>query len=251
MTRLREWAGNAALTLLQRLVGSRETGETTKTTAVAQPGAAVQQEARLLLHVGCGHATLDGIPLAGFHNSNWREVRLDADESVDPDIVGTMVVMDAVADGFADALFSSHGIEHLYWHDVPLALAEFRRVLKNDGFVVITCPDVQAAAKMIADDKMFETAYQSAAGPITPFDILYSYRPFVAANPEWMSHHCGFTLSTLMTVLKDAGFAVVSGMRRPSGFDLWVLASKSPRTAAELAALAEDYLIPKQQNQGT
>jgi hypothetical protein len=251
MNRLSEWAGSTALAMLRRLVGLRGTSEATTLTAAAKPGNTLVQEARLLLHVGCGHATLDSIPLTGFHQSNWQEVRLDADESVDPDIVGTMVNMDAVADGYADALFSSHGIEHLYWHDVPMALAEFRRVLKKDGFVVITCPDVQAAAQMIAEDKMFETAYQSAAGPITPFDILYSYRPFVAANPEWMSHHCGFTLSTLIAVLKDAGFATVNGMRRPSGFDLWVLASKSPRTPAEMAALAEDYLIPKQQNQGT
>ena len=172
----------------------------------------------------------------------WREIRLDADPSVAPDIVGTMVAMSAVPDGFADAMYSSHGIEHLYWHDVPSALAEFHRTLKDDGFAVITCPDVQAAAQMIAEDRMFETAYVSAAGPITPFDILYSYRPFVAANPEWMSHRCGFTLSTLISVLREARFAAIYGFRSPGGFDLWVLASKSPRTESELAALAVDYL---------
>jgi len=32
----------------------------------------------------------------------WREIRLDADPSVAPDIVGTMVAMSAVPDGFAD-----------------------------------------------------------------------------------------------------------------------------------------------------
>ena len=249
MTWFREWIASVALTSLRYLVGLRETVNVTKSAVMVKPETANEPEARILLHVGCGHATLASIPLTGFQNSNWHEVRLDADKSVDPDIVGTMVTMDAVEDGFADALFSSHGIEHLYWHDVPLALAEFKRVLKDGGFVVITCPDVQAAAQMIAEDKMFETAYQSAAGPITPFDILYSYRPFVAANPEWMSHHCGFTLSTLMAVLKDAGFATVNGMRRPSGFDLWVLASKSSRTSAEMAVLAEDYLIPKRLNQ--
>ena len=200
--------------------------------------------AKVLLHVGCGSAELTHIPLTGFHTDNWDEVRLDADESVQPDIVGSMVKMDVVADGFADALFSSHGIEHLYWHDIPLAFAEFRRVLKEDGFVVITCPDVQAAAAMIAEDRMFEKAYDSPAGTITPFDILYSYRPFVKANPQWMAHHCGFTLSTLMATLKEAGFASIVGARRPEAFDLWVLASKSPRTEEAMQALAKDYLLP-------
>ena len=126
---------------------------------------------------------------------------------------------------------------------MPLALAEFHRTLKDDGFAIITCPDVQAAAQMIAEDRMFETAYESPAGSITPFDIFYSYRPFVAANPEWMSHHCGFTLTTLMAVLRQAGFAVVHGLRRPGAFDLWVLASKSLRSQADMEALAKDYLL--------
>ena len=209
----------------------------TESLPVADP-----ENERVLLHVGCGSATIDNIPLSGFAQANWREIRLDADERVAPDIVGSMTAMPAVADGSADAIYSSHGVEHLYWHDVPSALAEFRRVLNDDGFVVITCPDVQAAALMIAEDRMFETAYLSDAGPITPFDILYSYRPFVAANPEWMSHHCGFTLTTLMSVLREAGFAVVHGLRRLQGFDLWVLASKSLRSESEMAALAVDFL---------
>ena len=41
-----------------------------------------------------------------------------------------------------DAVFSSHNIEHLYPHEVPLALKEFMRVLKPDGFVLMTCPDL-------------------------------------------------------------------------------------------------------------
>ena len=148
--------------------------------------------------MGCGSATLAVIPVAGFQGTNWRELRLDADASVQPDIAGSMTDMPAVASASVDAVFSSHGMEHLYWHDVPKALAEFLRVLKDDGFVVITCPDVQAAAAMVAEDRLFDTAYESAAGSITPFDIFYSYRPFVEQNPQWMAHHCGFTFRRLL-----------------------------------------------------
>ena len=197
---------------------------------------------RLLLHVGCGHATIEHIALPGFRDTAWREVRLDADQQVSPDIVGSMTEMASVPSSAVDAVFSSHGIEHLYWHDLPHALAEFRRVLAGDGFLVVTCPDLQAAAQMIADDRLFDTAYISAAGPITPFDMVYSYRPFVAANPEWMSHHCGFTLTTLMEALRSAGFASVQGIRRKRGFDLWVVACKSPYSTEDMAALAASYL---------
>ena len=199
---------------------------------------------KLLLHVACGSATVADIPVTGFKDAQWRELRLDADASVQPDIAGSMTDMPMVASGLVDAIYSSHGIEHLYWHDVPKALSEFLRVLKDQGFVVITCPDVQAAAAMIAEDRMFDTAYESAAGSITPFDILYSFRPFVERNPQWMAHHCGFTFSTLAGVLREAGFASVAGFRRPQAFDLWLLASKSRRSDEEMRALADTYLIP-------
>lgn len=199
---------------------------------------------KTLLHVACGHANLSQIPIPGFHENGWRELRIDADESVKPDVVGSMVNMAMVPDEFAEAIFSSHGVEHLYWHDVPLAMAEFHRVLKEDGFAVTTCPDVQAAAQMIAEDRLFDTAYQSAVGPITPFDILYSYRPYVQANPQWMAHHCGFTITTLIAVFRDAGFESFYGFRRPDAFDLWLLASKCKRSPEDMASLAKQFLIP-------
>lgn len=208
------------------------------------PLAVEQPEGKRLLHVGCGHATLANIPVEAFQNSGWQELRLDADASVQPDIEATMTQMGAVPSGYADALYSSHGIEHLYWHDVPAALAEFFRVLKDGGFAVITCPDLQAAAAMIAEDRLFDAAYESPVGTITPFDILYSYRPFVEQNPQWMSHHCGFTLSSLTRVLRDAGFPSVAGFRRPGAFDLWVIASKTPHSDDEMRSLAKTYLVP-------
>jgi SAM-dependent methyltransferase len=187
---------------------------------------------------------MDSLPVTGFKSTPWREWRLDADASVQPDIEGSMTDMADVPSGVADAIYSSHGIEHLYWHDVPKALAEFLRVLNSDGFAVITCPDIQAAAAMIAEDRLFDVAYESAAGSITPFDILYSYRPFVEQNPQWMSHHCGFTFSTLTQVVRDAGFAATAGFRRPGGFDLWIVASKSARPEADMLELARAYLVP-------
>ena len=107
---------------------------------------------------------------------------MDIDPGVDPDIVGTMTDMAAVPTASVDAVFSSHNIEHLYSHEVPVALGEFIRVLRPDGFAVITCPDLQSVARLIAEDKLIETAYVSPAGPIAPLDIVYGYRPALAAG---------------------------------------------------------------------
>jgi predicted SAM-dependent methyltransferase len=108
---------------------------------------------KTFLHVGCGPKRKDQTT-RGINVPEWSEQRLDIDASVAPDIIGTMTDMSAVADAAVDAVFSSHNIEPLYPHEVPLALAEFKRVLKPDGFVVITCPDLQSVCALVAEDKL-------------------------------------------------------------------------------------------------
>ena len=76
--------------------------------------------------------------------SQWQELRYDIDPKVDPDILGSMTDMSIIGDEYTDGIFSLHNIEHLYAHEVPVALREFYRVLKKDGYVVLTCPDLQA-----------------------------------------------------------------------------------------------------------
>jgi len=84
---------------------------------------------KTLLHVGCGQKHKDRTT-AGFNRPEWHEIRLDIDPKVQPDVIGTMLDMSAVATGSMDAVYSSHNIEHLYPYEVPVALNEFLRVLK-------------------------------------------------------------------------------------------------------------------------
>lgn len=193
---------------------------------------------KTFLHVGCGPKRKDQTT-RGFNTPEWNELRLDIDEAANPDIVGTMLDMSAVANVSVDAIFSSHNIEHLYPHEVPLALAEFKRVLKPDGFVVITCPDLQSVAALIAEDKLTEPAYVSPAGPIAPLDILYGHRPQLARGNLYMAHRCGFTQKVLTGTLQAAGLAMVAASRRGHpAYDLWALATVAPMEEAELRALA-------------
>ena len=194
------------------------------------------------LHVGCGPKRKDQTT-KGFNTDEWNEIRFDIDESVQPDVVGTMTDMSAVADGSVDAVFSSHNIEHLYPHDVPVALGEFLRVLKDDGFVVITCPDLKSVCALVADDKLTEAAYVSPAGPIAPLDILYGHRPAMARGNLYMAHRCGFTKKTLDADLRIAGFATVGVMDRPEHFDLWAIASKKAMTQEEFVAFFNAQLV--------
>lgn len=192
----------------------------------------------MFLHVGCGPKHKDRTT-RGFNTPEWTELRFDIDKSVDPDIVGTMLDMSAVADASVDAVFSSHNIEHLYPHEVPLTLKEFLRVLQPDGFVVITCPDLQSVCALVADDKLTETAYTSPAGPIAPLDILYGYRPSMSRGNLFMAHRCGFTQKVLVGALQSSGFTSVASTRRGRPYyDLWAVATKSMLDEAALRELS-------------
>jgi ubiquinone/menaquinone biosynthesis C-methylase UbiE len=175
---------------------------------------------KTVLHVGCGPYKPEKLH-AMFRTQEWQELRLDIDPKVKPDIVASITDLSALADGSVDAVFSSHNLEHLYPHEVPLALREFRRVLKSpQGIALITLPDLQQVAQLIAEDKLDEPAYQSPAGPIAPLDMLYGHRPSLARGNLFMAHRTGFTAKTLAQAMAQAGFAQAS-VGRDGKFNLW------------------------------
>jgi SAM-dependent methyltransferase len=197
---------------------------------------------RVFLHVGCGPVPKEQTTRT-FAGADWRELRLDIDPTLRPDIVGSMTDMSGVASESVDAVFSSHNIEHLYPHEVPVALAEFIRVLRPDGFLVVTCPDLQTVAALIAEDKLTETAYMSPAGPIAPIDILYGHRPQLAAGNLFMAHRSGFTRRALIGTLQTARFKSIASAARPAPyFDLWAIATKQVTNEAALRALAQAHM---------
>jgi len=195
---------------------------------------------KTFLHVGCGPQNKSSC--LGFNNDNWKEIRLDIDKNVNPDIVGTLTDMKSVETGSVDAVYSSHNIEHIFPHEVPIALREFYRVLKEDGIVVITCPDIQSAGEAIAQDKLFEMLYDSPMGPVTAFDILYGHRETTADGNVFMIHKGGFTYSTLDRAFKKAGFQARYGGRRPLGCDLFLVAFKQKKPEEEVIKIGSLFI---------
>ena len=155
------------------------------------------QGTRRLLHIGCGPKTQANTHPAFHDPKQWSETRLDIDPSAKPDIVASMTDMSMVESEQFDAIFSSHNLEHLYPHDVPKALAEFKRALKPTGFALIIVPDLQRVGELIAADKLEDPAYMSPSGPICAVDMLYGFRKSLAAGNLFMAHRMGFTRKTL------------------------------------------------------
>jgi hypothetical protein len=195
---------------------------------------------KTLLHVGCGADRINRTT-SGFNDGTWKEVRLDINELNQPDVVGSMTDITGVDLESIDAIFSSHNIEHLYIHEVPIALAEFMRVLKPDGFCLITCPDLQSVCELVVQDQLMEAAYISPAGPIIPLDILYGHANSIKDGNTYMAHRCGFTQRSLSQLLKQSGFCSVATLRRPQSFDIWVIASKNKRAEEEMRLLAKEH----------
>ncbi len=189
---------------------------------------------RVLVNVGCGRREASALPA---YFEDWREVRVDVDPAVEPDIVADLTDLGPLADGSADAVWAAHCIEHLYEHQVPVALGEFRRVLREDGFLCVIVPDLQAIARYVAADRLHEPLYTSPAGPVTAHDILFGFGAAIAAGRSTMAHHCGFTPGSLQRCFQRQQFGELLLTRREKDFELAALAQVLP-TREQGAALA-------------
>jgi len=190
---------------------------------------------KTMLHVGCGKQTKSD--LKGFND--WNEIRLDIDSAVKPDVIGSITDMHSIDDGSVDAVYSSHNIEHVYTHEVGAVLSNFARVLNDNGFLLITCPDLQRVCELVLSKGLTTTVYESPAGPIAPLDIIYGHRPSVVTN-SFMAHKCGFTAPVLIDCLYSAGFKQLYGGQ--VGLDLWFIAFKQDQGQEIGKQLARHFL---------
>ena len=176
---------------------------------------------RVFLNAGCGSPDDSRLPPLF---RRWQQIRVDVDPGLKPDVVANIADLSAIPDRAVDAVWSAHCVEHLFAHEVPRALAEFRRVLCDDGFACIIVPDLQAIAHWIASDRLHVTIYQSAAGPVTAHDMMWGFGQAIARGKTTMAHHCGFTPTLFLRCLSEAGFTEIVLRRRRSSLELAALA---------------------------
>lgn len=167
-----------------------------------------------VLHVGCGTAPL---PTGRFNG--YKEIRLDINPAVNPDVVGSITDIPLLP-STVDVIYSAHNLEHLANHEVPVALSEFYRVLKQNGKLLIEVPDIQSVAEAIPRVGLNGVLYESPAGPISPADVLYGLRTAVAGGNGFYAHRTGFTKETLDKALSKAAFKKVVVTRNVEAFAL-------------------------------
>jgi SAM-dependent methyltransferase len=191
---------------------------------------------RVLVNVGCGTREASVLPS---YFDGWRQVRVDVDPAVEPDVLADITDLSAIADASADAVWAAHCVEHLYEHQVGRALAEFRRILREDGFVCVIVPDLQAVARFVVEDRFHEPLYQAPAGPVSAHDVFFGFGAAIAAGRTSMAHRCGFTPAGLQRSFRQQPFGELYITRRRADFEIAALARAVPgRDQSEGAALA-------------
>ena len=189
--------------------------------------------AKRVLNAGSGSAT--GVIHPAFDPSAWKEMRIDIDASTTPDLLGSISDMRGVVeDGSFDAVWCSHCIEHLHDHEVLPALREFRRILSDAGFAIVSCPNLDAIAKLLVSEDIESVAYVAPAGPIRLLDMIFGHSPSIEAGHVHMAHKTGFTADRLGRLATRAGFAEARVLEGEN-IDLWA-GLMMPK--AELSVLA-------------
>jgi SAM-dependent methyltransferase len=196
--------------------------------------------AKRLLNAGSGPAI--GAMHPAFDPSVWTEVRIDIDPRTAPDLVGTISDMHGIVeDGSFDAIWCSHCIEHLHDHEVLPSLREFRRILTDDGFAILSCPNLDAVARLVVSEDIESVAYLSPAGPVRLLDMIFGHSPSIEAGRVHMAHRTGFTVDRLGRLAAKAGFEarVLEG----ENYDLWAALMMPKSEIATVASLFEDTNI--------
>jgi ubiquinone/menaquinone biosynthesis C-methylase UbiE len=167
----------------------------------------VPRETKSVLNIGCGGSriTRDAHYLSTEDLQDYYEVRLDIDKSVGPDIISNIYDLNVIPSNTFNVVYSSHSLEHVSFHQIPLCLSEWYRVAQNGGEIRIVVPNMRAPAKLIVEGKMFEKIYDSLDGPIAAIDMIYGHRKSISEN-EFMIHKTGFTKESFITLLEQYGY---------------------------------------------
>ena len=180
------------------------------------------QSKKRMLNAGAG-STRPGRLNSLVTGQAWEEVRLDIDPETKPDLIGSVCDLNSLFPPASfDAILCSHVLEHLYAHEVYPALVQFRQVLKPDGFALIMCPDLMAAAEQLIEKGLAGVVYNAPVGPIRVLDLFYGHSQSIEQGHHYMAHRTGFTAERMGNLLLSAGFPTVP--TRSENFEVCALA---------------------------
>lgn len=141
------------------------------------------------LNVGCGGRRIDG----------YKGV--DAVARPAADIVAKADKI-PLPDASCDEIMAIHLFEHFYRWECEGVLAEWRRLLKRGGRLVLEMPDLMKTCKNVVDEAM--------RGGKDPDQLtLWSLYGDPRQSDPYMSHHWAWTPKAIKALLEANGFTAV------------------------------------------
>jgi predicted SAM-dependent methyltransferase len=149
--------------------------------------------AGLRLNLGSGLT-----PIPGFVNVDALE------DSPGVDVIADISERLPFDDGAADLVYASHLLEHFPTDEVPRLLAEWRRVLRPGGVLLVAVPDLEVIAKILIEKE----------GWFTPPNGPWLGALYGGQKDTYDFHKTGFTAPWLAHLMREAGFGEVEKVDR-------------------------------------
>ncbi len=170
----------------------------------------------------------------------WRELRVDIGPDDACAALDSLSKLAACAAASVDALYCADTLEQLHDDDLAAMLAQFRRVLKPDGYAVISSAEGPAQGDASAGHAQDSAGAAASLPPPYPRAANVG-TPDGVASPA--ANHAGsVNLTALLGMLQRAGFPTVAGKRRAQPRHLWVVASKCVLAQTDIAQRAARLL---------
>lgn len=135
------------------------------------------------LNLGCGKVKWDGWINVDFENADictdLRTLPFD--------------------DNYADAIAAIHVLEHFYVWDVPKLLQEWKRVLKDDGKLILELPCMDKVIKYMMDCVVNDE-------PMLEGFTWFAFWGDPRHESIEMTHKWGYSISSIIDLLENNGF---------------------------------------------
>jgi len=150
-----------------------------------------------LLNAGCGTHYAEG----------WVNADVWKDETTRPDVVVNPGDQYPFSDGYFDAVFLGHILEHIDWKQVPVFLADMRRIAKPGAPFLIVGPDIYKAIQRWKDGS---EPWEMVVSTLEHQDV--NYQPgktdwWDGATHHWNCHH-----QRVWNLLESLGFTALKDM---------------------------------------
>lgn len=148
----------------------------------------------LRLNLGSGTVALEGF------------TNVDAlPDAPNVDVVADLSKPLPFGDGEADLIYAAHVLKHFPTEVVPHLLADWRRVLRTGGLLLVAVPDLKVIARTLVDERQ---------GWFTPPHNPWLGAIYGGQKDEYDFHKTGFTGPWLAGLLTEAGFGSVQRVER-------------------------------------